>query len=63
VRSLLHIEPRDLTFTEQPDGSHQSVIDVAAVTFPTTVKLSSRARTACVYLPPIRTVDAARFYR
>jgi VWFA-related protein len=33
VRSLLHINPRDLTFTAQPDGSHRAVIDVAAVTF------------------------------
>jgi VWFA-related protein len=33
LRSLLHIEPRDLTFTKQPDGSHLSVIDVTAVTF------------------------------
>jgi len=33
VRSLLHIEPRNLTFTKQPDGSYQAVMDVAAVTF------------------------------
>lgn len=33
VRSLLHIELKNLTFTDQPDGSHESIIDVAAVTF------------------------------
>lgn len=33
LRSLLHIEPRNLTFIKQPDGSYQSVMDVAAVTF------------------------------
>ena len=33
VRSLLHIDPRDLSFTVQPDGSHEAVIDLMAVTF------------------------------
>lgn len=33
VRSLLHIDPRDLSFTVKPDGSHEAVIDVVAVTF------------------------------
>lgn len=33
VRSLLHIDPQDLTFTTKPDGSHESVIDLLAVTF------------------------------
>lgn len=33
VRSLLHIDPRDLTFTKKPDGSHECIIDLVAVTF------------------------------
>lgn len=33
VRSLVHIEARDLTFTEEPDGWHKAVFDVLAVTF------------------------------
>ncbi|MDT4899023.1 MAG: hypothetical protein QOH25_4100 [Acidobacteriota bacterium] len=33
VRSLLHIEARDLTFTDEPDGWHKAIIDVLAVTF------------------------------
>ncbi|MBA2524508.1 MAG: VWA domain-containing protein [Pyrinomonadaceae bacterium] len=33
MRSLLHIRARDLTFTEEPDGSHQSVFEVVAITF------------------------------
>lgn len=33
VRSLLHIDPRDLSFTVKPDGSHEAVIDLLAVTF------------------------------
>jgi VWFA-related protein len=33
VRSLLHIEARDLTFTQETDGWHKAVFDVMAVTF------------------------------
>ena len=33
MRSLLHIRARDLTFTKEPDGSHQSVFEVIAITF------------------------------
>lgn len=33
LRSLLYIKASDLTFTEQPDGWHQSVIDLIAMTF------------------------------
>jgi len=33
LRSLLHIKASDLTFTEEPDGWHQSVIDLVAMTF------------------------------
>jgi VWFA-related protein len=33
MRSLLQIDARDLTFTNTPDGSHQSVFDLLALTF------------------------------
>jgi VWFA-related protein len=33
MRSLLHIRARDLTFTELPDGWHQSIFEVIAITF------------------------------
>jgi VWFA-related protein len=33
MRSLLHIEARDLTFTDEPDGWHKSLFDILAVTF------------------------------
>jgi VWFA-related protein len=33
MRSLLHIDPHDLSFALQPDGSHEAVIDLVAVTF------------------------------
>ncbi|HEX8129375.1 MAG TPA: hypothetical protein VF527_09760, partial [Pyrinomonadaceae bacterium] len=33
VRSMLHIDPRTLTFTRQPDGQYQTVLDIMAVTF------------------------------
>ena len=33
ITGLLHFEAKDLTFTDQPDGWHKSVIDVVAVTF------------------------------
>ena len=33
VQSLLHIEGRDLTFTDEPDDWHKAVIDILLVTF------------------------------
>lgn len=33
MRSLLHIDARDLTFTDEPDGWHKSLFDILAVTF------------------------------
>jgi VWFA-related protein len=33
MRSLLYIDARDLTFTEEADGWHKAVLDVAALTF------------------------------
>lgn len=33
MRSIVHVNARDLTFTDQPDGWHQAVFDVLAITF------------------------------
>ncbi|MDQ6652125.1 MAG: hypothetical protein M3Y84_05200, partial [Acidobacteriota bacterium] len=33
MRSLLHVDARDLTFTDEPDGWHKSMFDVLAITF------------------------------
>lgn len=33
LRSFLHIRTQDLTFTDLPDGSHQAVFDLMAITF------------------------------
>ncbi|MEJ7711232.1 MAG: hypothetical protein WKF84_15555 [Pyrinomonadaceae bacterium] len=33
MRALLYIDAKNLTFTEEPDGWRQAVIDVAAITF------------------------------
>lgn len=33
LRSLVHISTKDLTFTDNPDGSHQATINVVAYTF------------------------------
>jgi VWFA-related protein len=33
LRSLLHLEARDLTFSDEADGSHNAVIDMIAVNF------------------------------
>ena len=33
VRSLIHVSGNSLSFTGQPDGTHQASVDVAAVTF------------------------------
>jgi hypothetical protein len=33
VNAMLHIDAKDLKFTDQPDGWHKAVIDVEAVTF------------------------------
>ena len=33
MRSLLHINANDLTFTDLPDGEHTATFDVAAITF------------------------------
>ncbi|HYX41029.1 MAG TPA: VWA domain-containing protein [Pyrinomonadaceae bacterium] len=33
MRALMHIDARDLTFTDEPDGWHKTVVDVMAITF------------------------------
>lgn len=41
IKALLRFDARDLTFTEQPDGSQSAEIDVAIVTFDSEGKLSA----------------------
>jgi hypothetical protein len=41
IKALLHFDARDLTFTEEPDGSRSAVIDVAIVTFDADGKVSA----------------------
>jgi VWFA-related protein len=41
IKALLHFDARDLTFTEQPDGSQSAEIDVAIVTFDSDGKVSA----------------------
>jgi VWFA-related protein len=33
MRSMLHVNGRDLTFTDEPDGWHKAVFDILAITF------------------------------
>jgi VWFA-related protein len=33
MRSLIHVDARDLTFTQEPDGSRKAVLDVLGMTF------------------------------
>ena len=33
MRSVVHVDARDLTFTEEPDGTHKSAFDILAITF------------------------------
>jgi hypothetical protein len=33
VRSLLHVDARDLKFTDEPNGTHKAVFDVLAISF------------------------------
>jgi VWFA-related protein len=33
VRSLLHINAKDLKFTDEPDGTHKAIFDVLAISF------------------------------
>lgn len=33
MRSMVHVDAHDLTFIDQPDGSHKSEFDIVAVTF------------------------------
>jgi VWFA-related protein len=51
IRSLLHISAKDLTFTDEPDGSKKAVFDVIAIGFGTNgvpVERVSRTYTALI---------------
>jgi VWFA-related protein len=52
MRSMLHIEARDLTFTTEPNGWHKTVFDVLAMTFGDNgVPVDESARTYTLQLP------------
>jgi VWFA-related protein len=52
MRSLLQIDARDLTFTNEADGTHKSVFDLLAITFGDNgVAIDSVGRTYTLQLP------------
>src|SRR6185295_764329 len=52
MRSLLHIDARDLTFKDGPNGTHEGVFDVLAMTFGDNgVPVDSNGRTFTVQFP------------
>ncbi len=62
VRSLVHISAKDLTFTDKPDGSHETVVNVVAVTFGDSgVVVDSKSQTYTIGLKG-KTYEAALNY-
>ena len=52
MRSILHIDARDLTFTDEPNGWHKCVFDVLAITFGDNgVPVDQNGRTYTLKLP------------
>jgi VWFA-related protein len=52
MRSMLHVDARDLTFTGQPNGWHKCVFDVLAITFGDNgVPVDQNGRTYTLTLP------------
>jgi VWFA-related protein len=52
MRSILHIDARDLTFTDEPNGWHKVVFDVLAITFGDNgVPVDQNGRTYSLTLP------------
>src|SRR5258707_5440307 len=52
MRSILHIDARDLTFTDEPNGWHKCVFDVLAITFGDNgVAVDQNGRTFTLKLP------------
>jgi VWFA-related protein len=52
MRSVLHIDVRDLTFTDEPNGGHKCVFDVLAITFGDNgVPVDQNGRTYTMNLP------------
>jgi VWFA-related protein len=52
MRSILHIDARDLTFTDEPNGWHKCVFDVLAITFGDNgVPVDQNGRTYTLTLP------------
>jgi VWFA-related protein len=52
MRSILHIDARDLTFTDEPNGWHKTVFDVLSITFGDNgVPVDQNGRTYTLKLP------------
>ena len=52
MRSILHVDARDLTFTDEPNGWHKCVFDVLAITFGDNgVPVDQNGRTFTLKLP------------
>ena len=52
MRSILHIDARDLTFTDEPNGGHKCVFNVLAITFGDNgVPVDQNGRTFTLTLP------------
>jgi VWFA-related protein len=52
MRSILHVDARDLTFTDEPNGWHKCVFDVLAITFGDNgVPVDQNGRTYTLKLP------------
>ena len=54
LQSFLHVKASDLTFSNEPDGSHKATFDVAAVTFGDNGKIIEQYR----YEPSVTVADA-----
>jgi VWFA-related protein len=61
MRSFLHIDARDLTFTDGPDGTHKCVFDILAMTFGDNgVPVDNTGQTYTVQLPEAEYREAMR---
>lgn len=50
IRSLLYIDGKSLSFTDEPDGSHKAVVDLLAMTFGDDgVPIDQRSRTETIH--------------
>lgn len=61
VRSFLHVRAQDLTFSEEPDGTHKAEFDLIALTFGDNgVAIDSISKTITIRLPRERYENALK---